>query len=48
LKQLGDLARQWEADLSVPARAAMNKRDTIRQEIANYKTQVSLQEPYNG
>jgi hypothetical protein len=48
LKQLGDLARRWEADFSVPAQAAMNKRDTIRQEIADYKTQVRLQEPHNG
>jgi hypothetical protein len=45
LGQLGDLARRWESDLTVPAQAAINRRGVIRQEIADYRSQHRLQEP---
>lgn len=45
LGQWSELARRWESDLTVPAKAAINRRDAIRQEIADYRSQHRLQEP---
>lgn len=45
LEQISNLARHWEADLTVPVKAALGKRESMRQEIANYKTRSRLREP---
>jgi hypothetical protein len=45
LERMSDLARHWEADLTVPVKAALGKRETMRQEIADYKTRLGLHEP---
>jgi hypothetical protein len=45
LESISDLARHWEADLTVPVRTALDQRDTLRQEIADYRTHFGLQEP---
>jgi len=45
LESISDLARHWEADLTVPVKTALNRRDTLRQEIVDYRTHFILQEP---
>ena len=45
LGRQSQLARQWEADLVTPAKAAFGQREAVRQEIANYKARFALQEP---
>jgi hypothetical protein len=46
--QIQDLARRWEADMNAPTQVALNKRAAIRQEIADYKVHLGLQEPQNN
>lgn len=48
LVKLSDLAHGWEADLTVPTKAALSQREAIRQEIADYKARFSLREPQNN
>ena len=45
LERMSDLARHWEADLTVPVKTALGKRESMRQEIANYKTHLGLRDP---
>ena len=43
--RLSELLRQWDTDLSTPTKNVMSQRETIRQEIADYKALYRLQPP---
>lgn len=45
LSGLTSLVRQWETDLTTPTKAALSKRNAIRQEIADYKARLGLHDP---
>ena len=42
---LSELLRRWDADLSAPAKNVLSQRETVRQEIADYRTRYQLQAP---
>jgi hypothetical protein len=43
--RLGELLRHWDGDLSTPTKNVLDQRETIRQEITDYKAHYQLQSP---
>lgn len=43
--RLSELLRHWDTDLSTPVKSALSQRDTVRQEIADYKARYQLKPP---